>query len=161
MTKIDISLIGNTLQKARESPRKRAVYCFHNSEERLQRLINACLYDTYVIPHKHENPDKLEIFVILKGRVAVFIFDDKGEISESVILDENGHNKTVEIPPKTWHSFIVLSPEAVLYEIIDGRYDPKTHKKFAPWAPMAENTEETRKYLNWLRKEIRMAQRFE
>lgn len=145
--KIDLSLIKNTLQKARESGRKRAIHCLHNPEERVQRMVNACLYDTYITPHKHENPDKLEIFSILKGIVAILIFDDNGDILDSVILDENGSTRIVEIPPKTWHSFVVLSSEAVLYEVIDGKYDPKTHKKFAPWALKEEGIEENKKYL--------------
>ena len=41
----------------------------------------------------------------------------------------------VEIPAGTWHTLAVLSEEAVLYEVIDGHFDPGTHKRFAPWAP--------------------------
>lgn len=147
--KVDKNLIKATLQKARESPRKRAVYCLHKPDEILQRMINAGLEDTYVRPHKHENPDKLELFFILKGKVGVIIFDDKGDIKDSVVLSEDG-TKVAEIPLRAWHSFIILSKEAVLFEIIMGRYDPKTHKEFAPWAP-EENSEESEEYLEKLK----------
>ncbi len=149
LKKVDNTIIEDTLQKAKESERKRAIYCIHEKEDYFQRMINAVLYDTYLVPHKHENPDKLEIFLILKGRIAVLIFDDKGEIKEKIILDEK-ETRLVEIPPRTWHSFVVLTPEAVLYEVIEGKYDEKTHKKFAEWAPK-EQDEEAQKYLKKLR----------
>lgn len=153
LKKLDISLIEKILQKARESPRKRAIYCFHNSDENLQRMINAGLSDTYVQPHKHENPDKLEIFSILKGIVSILIFDDNGKIIDSVTLDENGHVKLVEIQPKTWHTFVILSDEAALYEIIEGKYDSKIHKNLAPWAP-EENFEEAKIFLKELKNKL-------
>lgn len=148
LNKINNKLINETLEKARNSPRKRAVHCFSKPEDKIQRMINAGLKDTYVRPHKHENPDKLEIFSILKGKVAILMFNDNGEITDSFVLD--AENKAVEIPPKTWHSFIILSDEAALYEIIDGPYNPETHKQFAEFAP-EEGTEEAINYLNKLK----------
>lgn len=152
--KIDKLIIEKTLQEARKSPRRRAIYCFHNSEDTLQRMINAGLSNTYARPHKHENPDKLEIFVILKGKVAIILFDDTGKIIYNIILEDKGQNKAFEIPPKVWHSFIILSNEAVLYEVIEGKYDPKTHKNFAEWAPAEENIEESKKYLEEMKNYI-------
>lgn len=146
-------MIDETLARARESRRKRAVYCFHEASDRLQRMINAGLQSTYITPHKHENPDKLEIVLILRGSVGVLFYGDDGSITRKFILDERGPVKAVEVPPKTWHNFIVLSSEAAVYEIIDGIYDPKTHKKFAPWAP-AEDSAESRDYLEKLRKTL-------
>ncbi|MEK6842301.1 MAG: WbuC family cupin fold metalloprotein [Nanoarchaeota archaeon] len=153
LIKGDREIIEETLREAHDSPRKRAVYCFHKSDETLQRMINAMLRDTYVRPHKHENPDKLETFFILRGDVAVLTFDNNGTIDDKVVLREFGDNKVAEIPPRTWHSLIVLSPEAAVYEIIDGKYDPMTHKNFAPWAP-SEDDPSFEKYRDELRRNI-------
>jgi len=71
MKRIDSSLIEEVLQRARQSERKRAIHVLNATDERLQRMINACLHDTYVTPHRHENPGKLEIFSILRGRLSV------------------------------------------------------------------------------------------
>jgi len=68
-------------------------------------------------------------------------------------MDERGPVRLVEVPPGTWHSIVILSPEAVVYEIKEGPYDPDTDKKFAPWAP-AEGTDGVEEYLNELRKRI-------
>ncbi len=143
-------ILEETLQKARTSPRKRAIYCFHQPDEVLQRMINAGLSDTYFQPHKHENPDKIELFSILYGKMAIFTFNDVGEIEQKVLLEESGKDRIVEIPPRTWHGVAVISPEAVVYEIIEGKYDSLTHKDFAPWAP-AENSPEAPRYLEWLK----------
>jgi dTDP-4-dehydrorhamnose 3,5-epimerase-like enzyme len=58
-----------------------------------------------------------------------------------------GAVRQVEIPPGTWHTLAVLSDEAVLYEVIDGHFDPKTHKRFAPWAPSEADPEAAGVYL--------------
>ena len=87
LKKSNLKLTEKLLQKARGSTRKRVVHCFHNPDDTLQRMINAGLSDSYFRPHKHENPDKLEIFSILEGVAAVIIFDDNGKIVESVTLD--------------------------------------------------------------------------
>jgi len=151
--KLDLQLAEKILQKARKSPRKRAIHCFHDPHDTLQRMINAGLSDSYVRPHKHENPDKLEIFYIVKGIAAIVIFGDDGKITESVTLDENGPVKVAEIPPRIWHCFVIISSEAVLYEVIEGKYDQETHKKFASWAP-EEDSEESKKYPDDLKKKI-------
>jgi len=147
MNILDADLIEETLKKARGSPRRRAIYCFHGPGETLQRMINAGLADTYARPHKHEDPDKLEIFLILHGKVGILFFGDEGDITEKTVLDDAGPNYAAEIPPRTWHSFIILSPEAAVYELIEGRFNPKTHKNYAPWAPAEEDEAAATDYL--------------
>jgi len=148
MKKVSEGLIKEVLQEARESSRKRAMHNLHEPDDTLQRMVNAGLADTYIPPHKHEDPDKLEIFIILKGKVGVIVFDDNGDVKEAIVLGEE--NKIFEVPARTWHCFVVLSEEAVLFEIIEGKYDAKTHKKFASWAP-EENSEGAREYLEKLK----------
>jgi hypothetical protein len=36
----------------------------------------------------------------------------------------------------------------VLYEVIDGHFDAKTHKRFAPWAPSEADPEAAQAYLS-------------
>lgn len=150
---IDERIIELTLQRARNSTRKRANYCFHTSNNELQRMINALLIDTYIQPHKHENPDKYEIFYILKGKLAVVSFNDKNEISDSAILEEKGINKFIVVPPKVWHTYICLSNDSIVYEIKEGPYDPKTDKQFAPWTPCEDNLE-AKTYLESLKRQL-------
>lgn len=134
--------------QAEQSPRKRAIFRLHEHEEPVQRMVNALLPETYIPPHKHENPDKVELFCILMGKVAVIKFSVTGEIDDVLILDANGAIKIVDIPPRTYHSVVPLEPSAVL-EIIQGPYVEATHKQFAAWAP-AEASPQADEYLKQL-----------
>lgn len=146
---LDQALADEVLARARVSPRRRANHCFHDPADRLQRMINAALEGSYFAPHRHLNPDKLEIFTILSGRVMVIAFTDMGAVADRAILsrDDPAAVWQVEIPPGTWHTLAVLSKEAVLYEVIDGHFDAKTHKRFAPWAPPESDPEAAKAYL--------------
>lgn len=146
MIKITNKFIKTMSNKAKTSNRKRCNYIFHNSsDDYIQRFLNAAEPDTYVHPHKHENPNKIEIFIILQGRVLIVEFDDSGRIIDHIILDSEKGEKGVEIPPETWHSFIVLKEGSVLYEIKEGPYVKETDKIFAKWAPK-EGTYEANKF---------------
>jgi len=146
MIKITNQLIDEISNEAKVSDRKRCNYSFHNSNgDYIQRFLNAGEPDTYVRPHKHENPDRVEIFLILKGRFLVIEFDDNGEIIDHIILDSEKGKKGVEIPPKIWHSFIVLQEGSVLYEIKEGPFIEETDKIFAKWAP-EEGTKEAHEF---------------
>jgi len=142
MIKITNELLDIVSDSAKKSERKRKNYNFHpRLEDPLQRLLNAVEPPTYLQPHKHENPDKSEIFIILRGKVLIVEFDDQGEIIDHFVLDWEGGNKGVEIRPGTWHSFISLQEDSVLYEVKEGPYDQRTAKDAAPWAP-EEGSEE-------------------
>jgi cupin fold WbuC family metalloprotein len=146
MIKITDKLMDLVSSKSKTSIRKRYNYNFHNSNsDYLQRFLNAAEPDTYVRPHKHETPGKVEIFLILKGRVLVIEFDDDGKITDHIILDSEKGNIGVEIAPGIWHSFIVLKESSILYEIKQGPYIMETDKIFAEWAP-EEGTKESQEF---------------
>lgn len=161
INRLDRSLAEAVLAKARVSPRRRANHCFHDPADRLQRMVNAALLGSYFAPHRHKDPDKLEIFTILSGRVMVITFDDAGGVLDTALLSREGGSAgapetwQVEIPAGTWHTLVVLSHEAVLYEVIDGHFDPKTHKRFAPWAPSEGDPEAAQAYLRDLSLKIK------
>jgi cupin fold WbuC family metalloprotein len=147
------SQLQSVLEQAKTSPRKRANFNLHAPGDSLQRMVNAMLRGTYCQPHKHESPDKLEIFTVLQGCAAVARFNDAGEVVEAVKLDADGAVRQVEIPPRTWHTVMALSNEAILYEVIEGHYDPLTHKRFATFAP-TEKSPESDAYLAALTQKV-------
>ena len=140
--------IEQLIWQAKKSKRKRAILRLHQHEEPVQRMINALVPGTYVRPHKHENPDKVELFSILKGKATVLKFNTIGEVEAVLDLDEQGPIKIIEIPPRTYHSIVALQPSALL-EIIDGPYVEATHKQMAPWAP-AEGSPKASDYLIYM-----------
>jgi cupin fold WbuC family metalloprotein len=92
---------------------------------------------TYVAPHRHLLVPKPELFVVLEGALALFLFDDAGSVEQRLLI---GHGAPegrvgVDIAPGVWHSIAVCSSHAVVLEVKPGNYDPATDKQFAPWAP--------------------------
>ena len=88
MIKIDQNLIADLAEKARNSDRKRINFNFHKVPgDPLQRLLNVMQPGTYLQPHKHENPDKREVFIALTGKFLALEFDEQGNITDSMILD--------------------------------------------------------------------------
>lgn len=149
---IDDKILNELSQKAKESSRKRMNLNYHDGNpDLIQRMLNAMEPSTYVRPHKHENPDKREIFIALKGSFAIILFDDKGQITDYVFLDRNKGIYAIEIPPKKWHMIISLEENAVYYEIKDGPYDVLNDKHFAEWAP-EEGSDKSLEYLERIKK---------
>lgn len=147
LRKVDEILIADLSQKAAISARRRLNLNFHpQSSDVFQRMLNALEPGSYVQPHKHENPDKDEVFVILRGRLAVITFSDQGEIEDYIVLDFGRGHYAVEVPARTWHMIAALEPGTVVFEFKHGPYDPATDKIFAPWAP-PENHPESEAYL--------------
>ncbi|HEY4786649.1 MAG TPA: WbuC family cupin fold metalloprotein [Bacteroidales bacterium] len=149
---ISNKLIADVSTQAKLSPRKRQNYNFHETLNAIvQRMLNAIEPDTYVHPHKHETPDKVESFIILKGKVLVIEFDDEGNITSSTVLCADNGILGAEIAPRTWHSIVSLESGTVVYEVKEGPYSPINDKNFAPWAPK-EGSSGCREYINQLLK---------
>jgi cupin fold WbuC family metalloprotein len=136
MQVINSVLTDAICSQAKGSQRLRKNYNFHPSlDDILQRMLNALEPGTYVQPHKHENPDKVEAFIILCGRLLVLEFDDQGRMIQHAILSGSEKCYGVEIQPRVWHSIISLASGTVVYEVKNGPYSPINDKNFASWAP--------------------------
>jgi len=136
MINVNNQMLDNLVEDARKSPRRRKNLNFHTeASDLLQRMMHAMEPDTYVQPHRHLNPDKREVFIIFRGRVAAVEYTDEGEVINWFLLDAGLGNHAVEMTPKLWHNLIALDSGTVIYEIKDGPYDPADDKYFAGWAP--------------------------
>jgi cupin fold WbuC family metalloprotein len=142
MITINNTLLNEQTSKAQVSSRLRTNYNFHQDyADPMNRMLNCLEPGTYTRPHKHENPDKREIFLILRGKLAVLEYDETGNILECVVLNPLAGNYGVEIPAGTWHSVISLEAGTVVYEFKDGPYMPINDKNFAAWSPAEEEPE--------------------
>jgi len=142
VTKIQNSFLSKLTEQAKRSERKRKNHNYHTAfEDPVNRMLNALEPGSYVQPHKHENPAKREVFIILKGKLAVVFFNDQGKIIDYIILNNKQGNYGVEIPPEIWHTLISLESGTVVYEVKDGPYRQEDDKYFASWAPKEGNAE--------------------
>jgi len=116
---------------------RRMNHNFHDDlADPINRMLNAFETGTYIQPHKHENPDKREVFIVLRGSLVVVFFDSSGTPTDFVLLDREKGNFAVEIPVGVWHSLFALEVGSVVYEVKDGPYFPISDKNFASWAPI-------------------------
>lgn len=147
MKRIDQELLDKVASKARQSERLRMNYNFHDSmDENIQRMLNALEPETFLPPHRHVNPDKEEIFMVLRGRVLLLEFDDSGNITDHFLIDPKQGNYAAEIESGVWHSLISLESETVIYEVKQGPYAPISPENIAPWSP--KSAEDQKKWIS-------------
>lgn len=155
-TVIDDKLMNDVTAASRNSKRKRSLYSFHASnDDKVHRLLNVMQPESYSRPHKHEEPDKVEIFIPLRGKIAVIIFAEDGRPAEHIVIKAGETSPwAVEVPVKTWHMTLALEPDTAVYQVVEGPWDPATHKKYPVWAPVEENQVEVKEFIAKIRQEL-------
>ena len=120
---IDTELLDKITAQAKESPRLRMNYNFHQSlDEKCHRFLNAVEPGTEVPIHKH--PTKAETFVILRGKVRVTTHRDDGSIIEDMVLCNEEGRYGVNIPKGVWHTLEAMEPNSVIFECKEGPFVP-------------------------------------
>ena len=120
---IDKQLLDDVTTHAKESPRLRMNYNFHQSlEDKCHRFLNAVEPGTVVPIHRH--PTKDEAFVLLRGKVKVTTHNDDGSIIESIVLNPAEGRYGVNIPKNVWHTLQSLESNSVIFEVKEGPFVP-------------------------------------
>ncbi len=151
MKQIDSALLETLVSKANATPRKRAHFNLHPElGDPVQRLCIAMEPETFVRPHRHSDPETWEVLVILRGSLAVNIFDERGKVLEHTVLKAGGPVIALEFSPNTWHAPVSLEPGTVVFELKQGPYKPIAERHLASWAP-SEGMSEASRFLEWYR----------
>ena len=120
---IDQTFIDKVSADAKESPRLRMNYNFHQSlEDKCHRMLNAVEPGTEVPIHRH--PTKDESFVLLRGKVRVTTHNDDGTIKESIVLCAEEGRYGVDIPKGEWHKVESLESGSCFFECKEGPFVP-------------------------------------
>ena len=142
--------INALIEDARASTRRRMNLNLHASTDAaVQRLFIATEPDTYIRPHRHPEPHKWEMLLVLKGRLDLLVFDESGIVTDRITLEPD-QTQLVELSPGTWHSFVCCESGTVVLEVKEGAYIPTVEKDFAPWAP-PEKSADVQSFLEWMR----------
>lgn len=140
MKLITEELLDAVTSQAKENPRLRMNYNFHATMDApIHRLLNALEPGTYLPPHRHR--DKEETYLVLRGSLLAFFYDEAGDVTEKVLLNPSEGKYGLEIPPCTWHSIVALESGTVIFEIKKGPYSPLSPEDLASWAPAASDEE--------------------
>lgn len=137
---------------SRKSERSRTPKILHSRGDYVNKVFNFVLSESYMQPHLHPGAEKIEKMYLVQGSFALIIFDSNGSVTDIKILEEDKKNY-VAVPAYTWHTYVMLTDEVIIYEEMDGFYSPDTWKEMATWAPK-ENTPEAITYLNELKAQI-------
>ena len=119
---VDKELLDSVTEKAKNSPRLRMNYNFHEDlSDKCQRLLDALEPGT-VMPIHHHKVD--EMFVILRGSLKVNTYNDDGEVIQSVVLSPSLGRYAVNIKAGEWHSVESLESGTMIMEVKEGPYIP-------------------------------------
>lgn len=72
----------------------------------------------------YRHPTKDESFVLLRGRVRVYTYNDDGSVIESVVLCPEDGLYGVDIPKNVWHNVECLESRSVFFECKEGPFVP-------------------------------------
>jgi len=137
---------------AKNSERCRSPKIMHKQGDYHNRVFNFILEESYMHPHLHPSEEKIEKMYLLDGSFALITFDDDGEVTNTYVLAKDGR-ESIDVPAFTWHTYVMLTKEVIVFETMEGVYNPSTWKKMAPWAP-SENTLEAPAYLEMLKSKV-------
>jgi cupin fold WbuC family metalloprotein len=130
---IDQALFDRVAAEARESPRRRRNHNLHAEPDLVQRFLNVLQPGTYVRPHRHLRTIPgagFECFVVLQGAIGLLLLDDSGRVLHRERLDAAGPLRGMELAEGQLHTLVALTPDAVMFEIKQGPYDPAADKEF-------------------------------
>jgi len=100
---INTELLDNLTVQAKACPRLRQNYDLRDKpEDGSQRMLNAVELGTILPIHRHRRSS--ETVVILRGKGRWNYFDDKGNMTESIVLDADGEMRALSVPKGQWHT---------------------------------------------------------
>lgn len=140
--------IDNLIEIAKETKRKRARICSHlNSDELLQEMFIVHPKGAYVRPHKHL--DKPESMMILEGEVDFVIFDESGNVENTMRMGAYHTGKVFydSMRSSAYHTLMIRSEWLVFLEITKGPFK-KEDTIFAPWSPEESDTKGVLEFMN-------------
>lgn len=136
VTLITSTLLDRAIQGSHESDRRRMILPLHKShDESLHRMFNAMQPGTYIPPHRHAAPPKAESILVLRGALCFVTFTDQGQVTQMADLISGSAEFGVDVAAGVFHTFFILQPDTVIFEVKPGPYSPIDDKDFAVWAP--------------------------
>ena len=119
---IDTNLLDALTEQAKASPRLRMNYDLRNTpDDQSQRMLNALEPGTVMPIHRHQNTS--ETVVVLRGKVKWLYYNDKGELTDTILVEAGGDICGLSVPKGQWHSLECLESGSVILETKDGPWE--------------------------------------
>ena len=121
--KIDKVLLNSLIVRAKESERLRMNMDLRTSHtDKSQRMLNALEPGTKLPIHRHRF--STETVIMLRGSLKEIFYDEKGAITDTILMQAGGECPALQIPAGQWHTVEILEPGTVIFEAKDGAYVP-------------------------------------
>lgn len=119
---IDTNLLDTLTNQAKASPRLRMNLDLRNTpNDQSQRMLNALEPGTVMPIHRHQHTS--ETVVVLRGKVKWLYYNDKGELTDTILVEAGGDICGLSVPKGQWHSLECLESGSVILETKDGPWE--------------------------------------
>ena len=119
---IDTNLLDTLTAQAKASPRLRMNLDLRNTpDDQSQRMLNALEPGTVMPIHRHQQTS--ETVVVLRGKVKWLYYNDKGELTDTILVEAGGDICGLSVPKGQWHSLECLESGSVILETKDGPWE--------------------------------------
>ena len=119
---IDTNLLDALTAQAKASPRLRMNLDLRNSPaDQSQRMLNALEPGTVMPIHRHRHTS--ETVVVLRGKVKWLYYNDKGELTDTILVEAGGDICGLSVPMGQWHSIECLESGSIILETKDGAWE--------------------------------------
>ena len=119
---IDTNLLDALTEQAKASPKLRMNLDLRNTpNDQSQRMLNALEPGTVMPIHRHQNTS--ETVVMLRGKVKWLYYNDKGELTDTILVEAGGDICGLSVPKGQWHSLECLETGSVILECKDGPWE--------------------------------------
>ena len=117
-------LLDELTAQAKASPRLRMNLDLRNTPaDQSQRMLNALEPGTVMPIHRHRHTS--ETVVVLRGKVKWLYYNDKGELTDTILVEAGGDICGLSVPMGQWHSIECLETGSVILETKDGAWEAR------------------------------------
>lgn len=119
---ISTVVLDELTAQAKASPRLRMNLDLRNTPaDQSQRMLNALEPGTVMPIHRHRHTS--ETVVVLRGKVKWLYYNDKGELTDTILVEAGGDICGLSVPMGQWHSIECLESGSVILETKDGAWE--------------------------------------
>ena len=116
------AILDELTAQAKASPRLRMNLDLRNTPaDQSQRMLNALEPSTVMPIHRHRHTS--ETVVVLRGKVKWLYYNDKGELTDTILVEAGGDICGLSVPMGQWHSIECLESGSVILETKDGAWE--------------------------------------
>ena len=144
--------IINKLIKSSNNKRGRSRVCIHLPNNKTNEMIICLRKKSFIPPHIHPG-GKTESYHVIKGRMTVFIFDNKGRCKKKVEMGDlnSGKNFYYRMNKGYFHMPVATTNYCVYHETFSGPFIKKKDVIFPDWSPKEDNISSVKNFLKKLK----------